>query len=798
MSSEGSPERRPSAARRLAELQDEIRAGQAVPRRKRLENPLVAAEAADEDEYAPSEVAEDEERYEFVSGDDEGEAYERHSTAKKRRSSSGPRGPDQPPKQKDLSRLVVHSKGEDIEAVDGVVRINLAKFVLTQITEDRLKELKRERVRGFDKLSTNSSWECSLWSSTANRKHPRFVEADYNSTGNLMRHMTTWHAELLDGMKRLVAEIPKNEAKVAIPKFIAKQALPQGNLSRLFRRRAGPEQMDRETRALLWFLDGQIPFDNFDNPFFRAFLRSMQIGQSDFGSATTIVASLLPSIYVYVTREILTFFRSCRAIFNSSDGWSRFGDKFVSQHYHAIEPKGFTYRVFMLDLVPYTLGMFAEALAGALAERRNHWLNDLDVLTAGGIADAEAKGQAAGKIAFGDDMLKCQNHRLKKTYEVAEDGSTQFKLDLAAFVALCTAAASKGPASEILWAFQRQHDLAELSFLLYNETRWEGRFIVMDRAVELEDALVPNEAMQVLDVVVLQREKVPDFLKPDYFYRAKSYLPLLTDLNNVSKLYQSQKFPSGCFVVLLSYWAKCRAAPNPAMDPAYLTEFKQQFADSIDRYLFQPSLTDDEGRPTLWLMGALLHPGVARVVESFVPEALISEAYEVIADEAYRMTSDGDDEEWVADDAVADFSRGLRLYRKKVVGDKLDFDTNFDWAPLWESGTFGGESALEFWRSVAEREHPFEGSLGRLLPVASMLLAIPAGESVDEFSFSSSQRTLTKERNSLKGVTVEMITVVRMFIRTSGIHPDKLVEWIQQAKEEAKQQEDDQDAAAAQ
>jgi hypothetical protein len=69
---------------------------------------------------------------------------------------------------------------------------------------------------------------------------------------------------------------------------------------------------------------------------------------------------------------------------------------------------------------------------------------------------------------------------------------------------------------------------------------------------------------------------------------------------------------------------------------------------------------------------------------------------------------------------------------------------------------------------------------------------------VDEFSFSLSQRTLTKERNSLKGVTVEMITVVRMFIRSSGIHPEKLVEWIQQAKEEAKQQEDDQDAAAAQ
>ena len=67
-----------------------------------------------------------------------------------------------------------------------------------------------------------------------------------------------------------------------------------------------------------------------------------------------------------------------------------------------------------------------------------------------------------------------------------------------------------------------------------------------------------------------------------------------------------------------------------------------------------------------------------------------------------------------------------------------------------------------------------------------MLLATPAGESVDEFSFSSSQRTLSKERSSLLATNVEQITVVRMFIRSFGLTFKHVDDWMgKQLAEEA-------------
>ena len=77
------------------------------------------------------------------------------------------------------------------------------------------------------------------------------------------------------------------------------------------------------------------------------------------------------------------------------------------------------------------------------------------------------------------------------------------------------------------------------------------------------------------------------------------------------------------------------------------------------------------------------------------------------------------------------------------------------------NGTFEGVSHLGFWASAAAtRDAEDANRLNPLLPLAAMLVSLPAGEAVDEFSFSSTQHTLSKDRNSTSGVTLEMITVV--------------------------------------
>ena len=67
-----------------------------------------------------------------------------------------------------------------------------------------------------------------------------------------------------------------------------------------------------------------------------------------------------------------------------------------------------------------------------------------------------------------------------------------------------------------------------------------------------------------------------------------------------------------------------------------------------------------------------------------------------------------------------------------------------------------------------------------------MLLALPAGESHDEFVFSASGRVFTKDRNRLSGATLEQVTVIVMYIRNFGWSQSKMVKWINAAVQESK------------
>jgi hypothetical protein len=70
-----------------------------------------------------------------------------------------------------------------------------------------------------------------------------------------------------------------------------------------------------------------------------------------------------------------------------------------------------------------------------------------------------------------------------------------------------------------------------------------------------------------------------------------------------------------------------------------------------------------------------------------------------------------------------------------------------------------------------------------------MLLAHPAGESVDEHVFSGSQRTLTKDRNRFEYGTIEEITIIRVFIKNFGFSVTKLDEWVKETKTRIRKQE---------
>jgi hypothetical protein len=117
------------------------------------------------------------------------------------------------------------------------------------------------------------------------------------------------------------------------------------------------------------------------------------------------------------------------------------------------------------------------------------------------------------------------------------------------------------------------------------------------------------------------------------------------------------------------------------------------------------------------------------------------------------------------------------------------------WAEMKKDGTFGGFNHIDFWKTVTRDTNFHEGAFAPLKSLAGMLLATPAGESVDEFCFSSSQRTLSKDRNALSGPKVEQITVIRMFIRNLGLTPLEFERWLKQMSADHAEQNDAQKAA---
>lgn len=172
----------------------------------------------------------------------------------------------------------------------------------------------------------------------------------------------------------------------------------------------------------------------------------------------------------------------------------------------------------------------------------------------------------------------------------------------------------------------------------------------------------------------------------------------------------------------------------------------------------------------------LFHPGIGPYLKTFVPQRVIDRSW--IAIECDMEAISAKNQDYAA--------LSLRKYRDWIESRCILPMPVIDLAVLKDGGYYAGQRPLEFWQAVASSremgQNEFGGSF--LLPVASMVLALPAGESVDEFTFSSSQRTLTKDRNSLSAAHIEQITVIRMFIRNLGWSPSQLGDWIETAHKE--------------
>jgi hypothetical protein len=771
---------RAKAGRSENALIDAIAAGEAEPEaRSRRGNKRAIEEEQRLQEDDEPEFYDDEEpeHFAFVSNDSEGEVQtpakdtspDVSSSRKKRSYKLGTNS-----KNKDLE--VVDPLGRDYRAEDGVVKINLGKLILRPVTE---AEIASKRFRdGKGTLIDEKCWRCLLPRFQPDA-HNEFVRIGSN-TGNLTQHCETYHQPMLDALARLIEETPKAEAKHACEQLIKNTPAPpgQGSLNGFLGLDAN--EVSNELLCLIWFLDANISFHQFDNPLFRQLIRDL--GGRQFHSSFTQVERLLPVLYSYAVNHMVRCLQECRSFFTSFDGWSKYGERFVSQSYHCINPSSFEYRILALDFIHCQTAHYTEVLAGILQERQEHWTAGMspEPIVAGGIADGASDVQSAGKWAFGDgadgvddDMNRCQNHKMKSAYESLEKGAPDFKVALDAVAELFVAVSNSANVNNMLKAYQDVNEISSVAMYIYSDTRWEGRVQVLECALKLRKSLPCLKAFAASQKI---GGDCPDFLDEPFFQRLAVYHKHLKVVHEVSRLFQTHRFPAG-HLVLLAYHALAQTflpSPNLAAEAQVETAFREAVRMAIRDCLVAP-LTS---RANAFAKASIFHPDICRLLQhELLSEAVFEDCVAAVRRDIDALSGEGT---LVTEIANVIFTRYLKDCKERPAVALPGFEA------LKQNGVYGQTDALSYWRNIGKDVgHPFAA----LIPIASMLLALPAGEAHNEFVFSCSGRIFSRDRNSMSAMRLEQVTVLVMFIRNFGWSQNKMMAWLNKALAEVQSKE---------
>ena len=123
----------------------------------------------------------------------------------------------------------------------------------------------------------------------------------------------------------------------------------------------------------------------------------------------------------------------------------------------------------------------------------------------------------------------------------------------------------------------------------------------------------------------------------------------------------------------------------------------------------------------------------------------------------------------------------LRSYLTLVEAIGQDTSQSLQFDDLVSTGKVCDVQHMDFWGSVVRKEHENHLFLQMAVPLAAMMLALPAAEAIDETVFSRTGRTLTKSRTALTDPNVERITVIRMYVESHSLSVEKLNSWVKQA-----------------
>ncbi len=587
---------------------------------------------------------------------------------------------------------------------------------------------------------------------------------------NLVTHLTSRHEEF---WKAVNAEHEKKKSVVDFIKSyldahgkVGAKPLTQRKLDQWLDDSGTVHNLAKAKLSLLiWGIKCHIAFNAFEAKEFRAFADHAGIAFDSAHEMKEKTTVLYHSIVGLVEGRLAL----CPSVCVTADMWTSISDgHYLVLTYHGINPETFEVVHHVLDL-QVSYASTGNVIATLVEKHIARHLGDRKKVVAL-VVDSGSNMLKAGQM-LETPIQKCFAHAIKRMMDIvlgkAPRPKAKYKELFDARAALDLQ--SVKAIAELLRTnnFMKKQVLGDdedtLELILENATRWEGRYLALERFVRLKSQLKHSESLRkYFELVEHKRDLAADLLEKSFFQRLEGHCELLKVFHEVSVLSQYEK---QCSIAWIALWIRKIEKACMASGSSLGHSLKRAVeVRLVPKYLSVESLA---------LKAALLNPGVFPIVSKIVSdESVIKDAWTAIVEEVGNASAEGHDPESVEErkNILAAMRPALQRSMVKWYNDRRAAakQKNEGKIQISNSDIFG------FWKSCDVHTVAF-------VPVACRYLGIPATSAPAERAFSSAGLMATKLRNRIGHDLLEKLVVCRDWIQQDCYSLEDTVKHIEES-----------------
>lgn len=572
----------------------------------------------------------------------------------------------------------------------------------------------------------------------------RFCNASVQTGGNssnCLRHMRShahkdvWHLIELAGKDGGVHNAARTVESCLAAQKDRKESFFKVQSS-VRRAKAKPGLYRKEAALVTWAVDKNVPFHAFSGQTWERVQKEMAVS---FAGEVTLRAILDP-MYSYVIDDIRQSMRRATSVAISFDLWTAIeGSHYLGISYHWIDEL-WTQRAHILDLLHFQPSATALVLGHLVEERFDSHLppEEVDIVLCASVSDRGANAKLARDLIVSEEESEhCVPHLVK----TGLDNLTMFKekyrssywkemsTDMNALTQLLTLFNNNGANLTALRA-ALPPELKHLNLVFPNDTRWEGRLRMLQRAIRLRvglDVACEREINSLRETCA----GPDDFLQPAFWNRLQAYMTCYGHVNSFSQKMQGDGALKSS--VLMDY-INLKATLETPSDSASLTAAGSHFAAALT-----VCFGDLVGSVNNTTKAALLDPRNYPEVLTHMGPELVEGCWSAMREElgSYHRHEHALEVAQVAFNGLA------------AVIPKMDPSA----APE------GQDPLLWCWREFfTDSQYEY---MSPVIPMIKGILCIPASAAKCERIFSFTTRLVNRLTSSLGADTVEMKTIIK-------------------------------------